>query len=98
MHAIAVVFDFVEPLLAFRRGVDELGQLRPDPLRQSGHGAPYCKTTGSIKLESSFLTLPTRGLTGQEIMSSDGWKAGLPIAGPGTSPCFRMAGRLAGCA
>jgi hypothetical protein len=34
MHAEAVVFDFVEPLLAFRRGIDELGQLRPDPVWQ----------------------------------------------------------------
>jgi hypothetical protein len=36
MHAVAVVFDFVQPLIAFRRGVDQLGQLRRDPLRQSG--------------------------------------------------------------
>jgi hypothetical protein len=32
MHAIAVEFDFVEPAFAVRRRVDELGQLRPDPL------------------------------------------------------------------
>jgi hypothetical protein len=32
-HACGTVeFDFVQPLVAFRRGVDELGQLRPDPL------------------------------------------------------------------
>jgi hypothetical protein len=47
----------------------------------------YCKTTGSIKLGSSFLTLPTRGLIGhQQIMSSDGGRAGLPIAGPDARP------------
>jgi hypothetical protein len=32
MHAVTVEFDFVQPLVAFRRGVNELGQLRPDPL------------------------------------------------------------------
>ena len=36
MHAVAVELDFVKPLVAFRRRVDELGQLRRDPLRQSG--------------------------------------------------------------
>jgi hypothetical protein len=36
MHAVAVEFDFVEPLIAVRRRVDKLGQLRPDPLRQNG--------------------------------------------------------------
>jgi hypothetical protein len=33
MHAVAVELDFVEPLIAFRRRVDKLGELRPDPLR-----------------------------------------------------------------
>jgi hypothetical protein len=33
MHAVAVVFDFVQPGGAFRRVVDEPGQLRADPLR-----------------------------------------------------------------
>ena len=33
MHAVAVVFDFVRPGGAFRRVVDEPGQLRADPLR-----------------------------------------------------------------
>jgi hypothetical protein len=28
--------------------------------------------TGSIRLGSLFLTLPTRGLTGQDVMTSDG--------------------------
>jgi hypothetical protein len=32
---VAVELDFVEPLIAFRRRVDEPGELRPDPLRQS---------------------------------------------------------------
>jgi hypothetical protein len=36
MHAVAVEFDFMQPLVAFRRRGDQLGQLRPDPLRQSG--------------------------------------------------------------
>jgi hypothetical protein len=36
MHAVAVELDFMQPLVAFRRGVDQLGQLRRDPLRQSG--------------------------------------------------------------
>jgi hypothetical protein len=40
VHAEAVELDFVQPLVAFRRRVDELGQLRPNPLRQSGVGPP----------------------------------------------------------
>ena len=36
MHAVAVVFDFVEPLVAVRRSVDQLRKLRPDPLRKRG--------------------------------------------------------------
>jgi hypothetical protein len=36
MHAVAVIFDFVQPLVAIRRGVDQLRELRRDPLRQSG--------------------------------------------------------------
>jgi hypothetical protein len=35
MHAVAVEFDFMQPLVALRRRVDQLGQLRRDPLRQS---------------------------------------------------------------
>jgi hypothetical protein len=35
MHAVAVELDFVEPLIAFRRRADQLGELGPDPLRQS---------------------------------------------------------------
>ena len=33
MHAVAVELDFVEPLIALRRRVDERGELRPDPSR-----------------------------------------------------------------
>jgi hypothetical protein len=41
MHAVAVEFDFVEPLVAFRRRVDQLGELRRDPFRQGrGIAAP----------------------------------------------------------
>ena len=36
MHAVAVEFDFVQPLIALRRRVDELRELRRDPVRQSG--------------------------------------------------------------
>ena len=39
MHAVAVELDFVQPVRAFRRRVDELGELRRDPLRQGGRGA-----------------------------------------------------------
>jgi hypothetical protein len=43
VHAVAVELDFVQPLRPVRRRVDELGQLRPDPFRQSGSGAaPAC--------------------------------------------------------
>ena len=36
MHAVALVFDFVEPLVAVRRFLDKLRQLRPYPVRQGG--------------------------------------------------------------
>jgi hypothetical protein len=39
MHAEAVIFDFVQPLVAVGRLFDELRQLRPYPLRQSGSTA-----------------------------------------------------------
>ena len=32
MHAVAVVFDFVQPVRSVRRSVDQLGELRRDPL------------------------------------------------------------------
>jgi hypothetical protein len=31
MHAIAVEFDFVQPVVAVRRRLDQLAELRPDP-------------------------------------------------------------------
>jgi hypothetical protein len=36
VHAVAVVFDFMQPLVAFRRHIDQLRELRPYPLRQRG--------------------------------------------------------------
>jgi hypothetical protein len=36
MHAVAVIFDFVQPAVAVRRRVDQLRELRRDPLRQTG--------------------------------------------------------------
>jgi hypothetical protein len=44
MHAVAVVFDFMQPLVALRRRVDQLGQLRRDPLRQG-----RCVVTASYR-------------------------------------------------
>jgi hypothetical protein len=35
MHAEAVVFDFMQPLVAVRRCLHEQRQLRPYPVRQS---------------------------------------------------------------
>ena len=34
VHAVAVEFDLVQPLIAFRRRVDQLGELRRHPFRQ----------------------------------------------------------------
>jgi len=53
----------------YPRRVDELGELRPDPLRQSGRGGAPARYRPR---QSLFLTLPTRALTGQQIMSSEG--------------------------
>ena len=39
VHAVTVEFDLVEPLIALRRRVDELGELRRDPFRQGGGAA-----------------------------------------------------------
>ena len=36
MHAIAVIFDFVQPLIAVGRGLDQLRELRRDPFRHRG--------------------------------------------------------------
>ena len=40
MHTVAVEFDFVQPAVAFRRRVDQLRQLRRDPLWQRRRFAP----------------------------------------------------------
>ena len=40
MHAVAVEFDFVQPLVPFGRLVDELGELRPYPLRHGVSASP----------------------------------------------------------
>jgi phage terminase large subunit-like protein len=40
--------------------------------RGSTYAGVYATATGSMRLESLFLTLPTRALTGQQIMSSSG--------------------------
>jgi hypothetical protein len=37
MHAVTVELDFVQPFRPVRRFVDELGELRSDPLGQTGH-------------------------------------------------------------
>ena len=36
IYAVAVKLDFVQPVVAFRCRVDELRELRRDPVRQSG--------------------------------------------------------------
>ena len=38
VHPVAVEFDFVQPVVAFRRGVDQLRELRRNPHRQTGRG------------------------------------------------------------
>ena len=41
VHAVAVVFDFVQPLVAVRRYFDQLGELRRNARRQTGRAAGY---------------------------------------------------------
>ena len=36
MHAVTVELDFVQPLVAFRRRLDQLRELWRDPIRQRG--------------------------------------------------------------
>jgi hypothetical protein len=48
-------------------GIPQLA--RPSPIRASDDAAPEI---GSITAGSLFLTLPTRALTGQQVISSDG--------------------------
>ena len=58
MHAIAVVFNFVERLVALRRGVDQLSQLRADP-------SPFtCAESWTTLLDRSPL-LPSPGRGGR---------------------------------
>ena len=67
MHAVAVEFDFVEPLVAFGRGVDQLGELRPDPLRQSSRpGARPARYWGGYAQSPQGLLRRTIGLLGLE--------------------------------
>jgi len=66
MHAIAVVFDFVQPARSVRRRVDELGQLRPDPVRQgrrssatpAGYGARHAGSGQGLLCGSMALFTP----------------------------------------
>ena len=58
----------MESLFALRCLADELDQLRSDPSRQRRDGALHGKLIGAISDESLFFTLPTRVLTGQEII------------------------------
>ena len=55
-------------------------------------GAPsaqvYCDEIGSIRPGSLFLTLPTRGLTGQHLISSEGGMVD-PVA-PLGPPAYRV--------
>jgi hypothetical protein len=44
MHAVTVEFDLVQPFRSFRRRVDEFGQLRPHPLRQSDGRLRRCRS------------------------------------------------------
>ncbi len=45
VHTKAVELDFVQPFLALRRGVDQPGELRPNPLRQLGGGMTmWCRS------------------------------------------------------
>ena len=40
MHAVAVELDFVQPVVAVRRRLDQLRKLRRDAFRQKGAGPP----------------------------------------------------------
>jgi hypothetical protein len=42
MHTVALIFDFVQPLVASRRRVDQLRELRRDPFR------PRCRATAGL--------------------------------------------------
>ena len=55
MHAVAVVFDFMQPLVAVRRRVDQLGELRPDPLRQRGTISPGLYSCAMVTLHIKLI-------------------------------------------
>jgi hypothetical protein len=60
MHPVTVEFDFVQPLLAFRRRVDELSELRRDPFRQSGtscYGMRHGRERGGVIAAASHAAL-----------------------------------------
>ena len=48
MHAEAVVFDFMQPLVAVRRFFDELRQLWPYPVRQGGFRRSGSRHIGKV--------------------------------------------------
>jgi len=51
MQAVVVELDFMEPLLSVRCHVDDLGQLRPHPLRQGGRRRSLMRcATGHTRL------------------------------------------------
>jgi len=79
--AVAVIFDFGQPVPASGAastswvscGLIHWGSAAPGAfLSSSLRGIGYWSTIGSISDGSLFFTLPTRGLTGQQIMSSEG--------------------------
>src|SRR5262249_16837427 len=47
MHAVAVVFEFMQAAVAVRRRVDQLRQLRRDPLRQRGRVGAFLTRYGA---------------------------------------------------
>jgi hypothetical protein len=57
MHAVAVEFDFVQPLVAVRGGVDQLGQLRRDPTAAERPAARNALPAGPCR-QRKQLTVP----------------------------------------
>jgi hypothetical protein len=49
MHAVGVELDFVQPVVAVRRRVDQLGELRRNRFRQSGAALRLPATAGSMR-------------------------------------------------
>jgi hypothetical protein len=50
VHAVAVVFDFMGPVVAFRRSVDGLRELRADPLRQGVRAPARCRLSHAVSI------------------------------------------------